>query len=412
MTRLLLFLSLSCLLCSGVASAQTAGGEDVEGLGVEPLVRIALAQNQTQVTLSLRDGPGTLIDPDAGTELGDIRAGEEITLTLKDDQVRWGKHTRTVIRIVPQGSAHVIWSGVPWRGEFELRPLESGLVVINRCRLDDYLYGVVPGEMPSNWHPEALKSQAVAARTYAVKGLGKHAESHGLFDLVADINDQVYLGMKTERPSTNRAIDATSGLILTYDGEPIVAYYHSSSGESTINGTAMRGVKTDFPYLKGVPSREGELKRWGVESTVGEFKTKIESKGGYKIGEILEIGPHPEDSGLIVVRHTDGLLELPRNYIRGFYGQAFRSPNFNLELFPLPKSTDQPIAPKTALNFIGTGWGHGVGMSQHGAQGYASEEQWSYRQILAHYYTGTELSIWFDMSACEHDEDSLFALDH
>jgi|GEM_PF-1376634 len=408
MTRTLLLFCCFSLLLMGAAFAQS--GED-EGLAVEPLVRIGLAQNQSQVTLSLAGGSGTLLDPDSNATLGTAKAGETITLTLKDGQVRWGKHSRTAMRLVPDGSAHVLWSGVPWRGEFELRPLNKGMVVINRCHLDEYLYGVVPGEMPSNWHPEALKSQAVAARTYAVKGLGKYADSHGLFDLLADINDQVYLGMREENPATNRAIDATSGLILTYAGEPIVAYYHSASGESTINGSAMRGAKTDFPYLRGVPSREVKLERWGVQSTVGEFRAKIESRGGYKIGEIIEIGPHPEDSGLIVVRHTEGLLELPRNYIRGFYGQAFRSPNFKIEITPAPEATDRPIASRTALNFVGTGWGHGVGMSQHGAQGYASQEQWSYRQILAHYYTGTELSIWFDMSACEHGDD-LFALDH
>ncbi len=116
-----------------------------------------------------------------------------------------------------------------YRGDLELRPASLGMSAINVVSLEDYIRGVVAGEMPSSWHQEALRAQAVAARTYAI---ATRKDGDG-FDHYADTRSQVYIGMAGEQESTNTAVGATRGEIVTYKGKPIVTYYFSTSGGRT-----------------------------------------------------------------------------------------------------------------------------------------------------------------------------------
>src|SRR5204862_3424672 len=111
--------------------------------------------------------------------------------------------------------------GGNYRGVMELRPNGGGVMAINVVPLDAYVQGVIPGEMPSTWRPEALKSQAVAARSYAL------ATDRGgsLFDQYSDTRSQVYLGMDSEQRSTNAAARATAGQVVLYRGRVATAYY-------------------------------------------------------------------------------------------------------------------------------------------------------------------------------------------
>lgn len=394
----LLLLLLALSFCMLMETPLLAHGEEA-GFEAEPMVRIGLVDGVTRLTVSVQGNGGSLSDALSNEGLGSIKAGEVLTVDAAGESVKWAGKKAGALRIeAADDASRVMLNGKPYRGHLVIRPWAGKLVGVNYCRLDDYLYGVVPWEMPSDWPSEALKAQSVAARTYAVKRLGQLKTAHGFYDLMPDTADQVYEGCRRERETTNNAIDATSGLILTWDNEPIVAYFHSQSGEATINGTALRGERTDFPYLRGVPSRETGFRRWVVSSTVSELQRLLKSKGGYKIGDIRFVAEHAYDSGLLQITHSDGVLDLPRNSLRWLYGsQQFLSPNFRLEISPEPKDPAKPLSSNTKLQFIGTGWGHGVGMSQHGAKGYA-EEGWDYRRILAHYYRGTQLSIWFDMS--------------
>ena len=127
--------------------------------------------------------------------------------------------------------------------------------IINSLTLEDYLFSVVPSEMPSLWPDEALKAQAIAARSYAVANLGKHG-SNG-YDLKDNTEDQMYLGVKSETQASNQAVNSTKGLIIRYDGKPICAYFHSASGGNT--ELAEHVWSKSLPYLKAVVDFDQEF---------------------------------------------------------------------------------------------------------------------------------------------------------
>lgn len=155
-------------------------------------------------------------------------------------------------------SGYIRYSGREYRGRFEFFTGKSGgLVVLNVLPLEDYLLGVVPGEMPAGWPPEALKAQAVAARTYALSRM--MANQDASYDVYSTVADQVYGGVGSEDARTTAAVRQTTGQIVTYDGVPITAYFCSDAGGYTRQGS--------LPYLQSVPSfaPESPNNDWQVE---------------------------------------------------------------------------------------------------------------------------------------------------
>ena len=182
-----------------------------------------------------------------------------------------------------------------YRGALEFRPGYLGVAAINAVRLENYLRGVVPDEMPPSWHPEALKAQAVAARTYAMT-TSKGGDG---FDHYPDTRSQVYGGVAAEEPTTDAAIVATRGEVVTYGGEPVVTYFFSTSGgrtedvENTSLGTEPR------PWLKSVKDPYDDVSprhRWGpTRMTLKQAKSKLGNlvKGSFRGIEVLERGRSP-----------------------------------------------------------------------------------------------------------------------
>ena len=119
------------------------------------------------------------------------------------------------------------------------------LRAINMVGLEQYLYGVVPSEMPYTWAPEALKAQAIAARSYALA-----TRRTGAFDLYPDTRSQVYLGIEHEKPSTNAAVNATAGQVVLYDGQVAKTYFFSSSGGRTASAEDVWGEPVPVPRLR------------------------------------------------------------------------------------------------------------------------------------------------------------------
>jgi len=136
-----------------------------------------------------------------------------------------------------------------YRGSLVLHRARGGLMVVNSLPLDDYVRGVVPGEMPAGWHPEALKSQAVAARSYALSSPSRSK----LYDHLPDTRSQVYLGTSGERPESSAAVRATADQVLTYRGRPITAFFFSTSGGRTENAENSFVDSGPRPYLVSVP---------------------------------------------------------------------------------------------------------------------------------------------------------------
>ena len=137
--------------------------------------------------------------------------------------------------------------GKGFRGELRATTIAKGLQVIDTVALDQYILGVVPGEMPKEWPAAALQAQAVAARSYALASIVKNRD----FDLYADPRSQMYYGVAAESPATTAAVKATKGEILTYGGKVATTFYYSSSGGRTASSEDVFGLV--LPYLQSRP---------------------------------------------------------------------------------------------------------------------------------------------------------------
>lgn len=178
----------------------------------------------------------------------------------------------------------------PYRGMIGFKILEnSKLISINYVDLESYLYGVVPNEIAASWGKEALKAQAVAARTYAVSFLNSYS-SYG-YDMEDNQNSQVYMGYNSEKDSTNTAVDETSGEMIYYDNKLIQAFYHSTSGGSTENSENV--WSNSLPYAVGVDdeysNRSGSpYTEWQKSYTKDEI-IKMLRDDGHSVRDIYSI---------------------------------------------------------------------------------------------------------------------------
>jgi len=159
-----------------------------------------------------------------------------------------GRALASPLTFSPGGSALSI-DGKPYRGQLRVFSNRKRLQVVNALRLEDYLKGVVPAEVPDDWPAEALKAQAVAARSYALANLPAPSASR-VFDLYSDVRDQVYGGIEAEAPAVTRAVQATARQVLVHGGKVVTAYYSSTTGGRTASATEWLG--NSVPYLVSV----------------------------------------------------------------------------------------------------------------------------------------------------------------
>ncbi len=272
----------------------------------------------------------------------------------------------------------------------EISVFESECGEIKKVHLEDYLVNVLAGEMPASYEPEALKAQAVAARTYiAWKRAGVGCKQKDGADVCTDSmccmaywdeetmaehwgdKEEAYLSKLTQ------AVKETAGEILLYDGEPIQAVFHASSGGFTEDAVAVWGQA--FPYLQSVTSAEDAESEAVIFSKAELAKrvntafptAKLTKSNAEKQLKVLSV-----TSGGRVERMQAGKITLTGKQVRETLG--LRSAAFSVEF-----SGDQAI-------FTVTGYGHGVGLSQLGAEKMAQEGA-GYREILMHYYSGVEI---------------------
>lgn len=182
----------------------------------------------------------------------------------------------------PDKEGYVSTKGKWYRGKLMVKNSNGKLIVINDIPLEDYLRGVVPSEMPPSWEFEALKAQAIAARSFALANLGK--QSRYGYDLKDNTEDQAYGGASVETNKTNKAIDETHGLVLTYDMKIISAYYSASAGGMT-NTSAWGGT---VPYLRSVPSFDEDVKKNGHGVGMSQHGANNLAKQGYNAYQILQ----------------------------------------------------------------------------------------------------------------------------
>lgn len=251
--------------------------------------------------------------------------------------------------------------------------------------LEDYLTGVVLAEMPADFHSEALKAQAVVARTYAMRRLesGKHEPA------AVCMESACCQGYRSERDyldqggsvgsvdKVRQAVADTAGQVLTYEGELIDATYFSSSGGWTEAAVEVWG--TDVPYLQSVESP-------GEETVYGSDEQTFSAEEFARLLDLSDAGD-PED-WFGEVTHTDGggvdTMQIQ--------GEAFEGTELR-RLLGLRSTVFEVEAADGRILITTHGFGHRVGMSQYGAQAMA-ESGSGYEQILTHYYVGTKLEAW------------------
>lgn len=170
-----------------------------------------------------------------------------------------------------------------YRGEFIVNNTGNSLTLINYLTLEEYLMGVVPSEMPSKWNDEALKAQAIAARSYAIANMGKRA-SKG-FDLKDNTEDQAYGGATSETFKTTKAVMDTKGIVVTYNKQVIPAYYHASAGGQTTNSGEL--WSKNLPYLRSVPSFDDGVKKMGHGIGMSQYGANNLAQQGYNAYQIL-----------------------------------------------------------------------------------------------------------------------------
>ena len=226
-------------------------------------VRVLLLESKASVTISSTK-PYKVVD--ARGKVRRIKPGTQNVVAGKIAAAR------LPLRYVP-GAAPLVLDGNAYRGALIVHRRGGKLTIVNKLPLDRYLRGVVPWEMPDDWHPEALRAQAVVARSYALATL----KPGTIFDLYADTRSQVYGGVVAEAVSTNLAIGATAGRVLMWNGRVATTFYHSTSGGKTVSIDEAWPRATQVPYLVSVADPHDSLSkhhRWGpfrlTPAVVGE----------------------------------------------------------------------------------------------------------------------------------------------
>lgn len=337
----------------------------------EPLIRVLLFW---EISDSL------IITASEGFKLGEItmKKGEKIVLKPKvSPQWIFGKEKE--VKISPLGKGYLRVGGLAVRGEISLREEKGKINILNILPLEEYLYSVVGCEIGPLHEKNfsAAKAQAVAARTYAIYRMLTNATN--FYHIYASpAKDQAYKGKSWETELTQRAVKETKGEVLTFQGKPIVAYYHANCG-----GLAN---SKDKPYLKSLPDTPGHSSgrkpfcassphfSWELKIKNKELENIIKGEGIKKI--LLKKDKKTKRVRRVEIKTKRGNLSL--------LGEEFR------KLFGL-KSTffDLRVIGKE-VEIKGRGWGHGWGMCQTGALEMA-RRGYSYSAILKHYYKGVKI---------------------
>ncbi len=294
--------------------------------------------------------------------------------------------TLTFPRPVRRPSGSAILSGdsgteISLSGIVHLVRRGKGFLVINRVDLEEYVKGVVPAEVSSAWHPEMLKAQAVAARTYALYQQMLSARRD--YDVAATIQDQVYRGKQGIDAGILRAVDDTQGLVVTYQDAPIYAAFSSTAAGLTED--AMNVWSKEYPYLKGVEcpfDLASPYYQWKSSFKVDTLEQNLRQQG-FSVGTIATMTPLSFSRGGRVAKlrilHSGGELVLRGEELRKAVGYT---------IIPSTQFAIESIGRDVVLS--GFGAGHAVGMCQWGAKELA-ELGYPFSTILRYYYPGTEL---------------------
>jgi len=353
----------------------------------DDLMRVLLMQDAQRVDVSAEHGltvqmPGGETRVFMGPVVARPSAG---SLTLNGERI-----PADTVTIRNRGGDLTVTNGV--NGTGESKPLivggnlkilvrGNGLSLVNDVDLEEYIKGVVPAEMSPSWHPEALKAQAVVARTYALyqRMLNKSRE----YDLVATVQDQVYQGRQGVDRRVQDAVESTRGIAVAYQNAPIYAAFSSTAAGPTED--AMNVWSKDLPYLKGVDCPfdvNAPRYHWRAVLRIQDLEHAFQRQG-VDVGAIASLTPFAYSRAGRVTKlrilHSRGELILRGEDFRRLVGYS---------IIPSTQFDVESMGWEIALS--GRGSGHAVGLCQWGAKEMA-EHGYPYTTILAYYFPGTEL---------------------
>ena len=303
-------------------------------------IRVLVAEGRPGVRLastvpySVRDGSGavTRLAPGEITVKPDLRvdvAGKRIRLPGP-------------LAFLPGKGARLVADGKEYRGQIQVAVVTKALQVIDVLKLDDYLLGVVPGEVPKEWPAEALRAQAVAARSYAIASAVKSKP----YDVYSDTRSQVYYGVAAEAPSTTAAVRATAGEILSYAGKVATTFYYSSSGGRTASSEDVFGVA--LPYLQARDDPWDTLSpyhRWAPRS----FTAATLGQAFRLSGPVADVVVTPTDSGrptsVTLIKKTGVSVLLRAADVRAQLGLRSTAFRFGVLRVARPAPSTAPGAP-------------------------------------------------------------------
>lgn len=403
----------------------------------QPDIRVGLWTNQTSIMLSANE-LFMIKDPGTGDIFGKYNAGDKILVTQKSDRLYINNlpAKSLVLAVQPNDeNGRIEVNKKSYRGRILIKRAAGGMTVINALPLEQYLYGVVPEEMPSSWPNEALKAQAVAARTYALYSLNRH-ENEG-FDVCPFSHCQVYGGSNVENDIATKAVDDTYGQAVLYDHRPIFAAFHASSGGNTENSEDIWGRY--MPYLRAVTDYDQKSPdyHWKITMAPADLTEKLQQYG-YNIGTLQSItlssfnsrqsDRTPNGAVRTVAFSGDkNTVSLTGSEARKVLG--LKSTKFAIDVVvPSPKKINVTIDQYSGYNkdidvdlpdykvpemltrannihsvtnksgevisIEGYGMGHRVGMSQWGAKALA-EQGHDYQSILYTYYSEVSIDKWY-----------------
>ncbi|BAY24396.1 SpoIID/LytB domain-containing protein [Calothrix sp. NIES-2100] len=338
------------------------------------ILRIAIERNVNQVkvgsstTATVKDG--------TGRTLGQLPAMSSFYAQAVGGGVALDKWQSGLFWIEPTGKGFVYIGDRWFRGRTLVVPTEKGLTAVNWVDTEEYLYSVIGGEMDAQWPQEALKAQAIAARTYALYERERQ-RSNPIYDL-GDSPDrwQIYKGVSSETPTTYAAVDATAGQVLTYQNKIILSVFHACSGGHTENVEDVWGSKE--PYLRAVQDYDQNIKECNWVKTFSSGEISSISGVGNVTDMIVEARSPFQSVKVLKIIGDRGTKTLQGEEVRT--ALRLKSTRFNVS-----KGADG--------SFIlqGLGYGHAIGMSQWGAYNLARRGA-NHLQILGHYYQGVALT--------------------
>lgn len=366
------------LLCSFTVFADEF---DFNNFGVNLKVGIKRMAN-SKVYVKAEQG-AMIIEYKSGSKLKKdiISSGKIVSLTYSGGKIRYNNNYVSEVKIFKKDMITLFALSKNkskysrYRGEFEFLVDGAKVLPINLIRAEEYLYSVVPSEIGFSFPDEAIKAQAVAARSYLYYSLKN--KKFKLYDLEDSVTSQVYLGYDRESDKITKLINETENEVMLYEGKPINALFHSTSGGKTANSEDVWG--SEIPYLRAVNDKGNGAKSPRQNWSYSISKTEFSKKFGFTVKSIK------------IVEKKDGRakkVQLSGSSTKIIDGNTLRS---KVGYSKIHSTMLEISSDSSKFYFKGHGSGHGVGMPQWSAYGLAEKGK-DYEEILKYFYTGIKVS--------------------